>query len=166
MQNIHMVGKKQLAESGINFIACPSLAIPCLEKTYYPKFLWFPTMEALLAEIVKRKPLIVLDVLENTLSGDKVPTNMRGIPEVYCIRAWDTLPERDWSIIRSNICETDNHHFAFKWDISNSTDPYILASIKKKALVEHNANEYSKRELEEYMANAKTHNKRHPLLST
>lgn len=166
MTVINIIGKKQLVERKMNFISCPSLAIPVLEKTYYAKFSWFATLDALINDVSNRKPLIILDASDKAVTHDKIPAEMRNLSEVFCIRAWDTLPERDWSIIRNNICETDNHHFTFKWDIDNCSDPVILAAVKKKERAEQAASEYDKRELAEYMASSKAHNKRHPLLST
>jgi hypothetical protein len=166
MTVINIIGKKQLAERKLNFISCPSLAIPVLEKTYYAKFSWFTTLDALILEMNKRKPLIVLDSSDKAVTHDKIPLEMRNLPEVFCIRAWESLPERDWSVVRNNICETDNHHFTFKWDIDNCSDPIILAAVKKKERADQVASDYAKKELEEFMASAKAHNKRHPLLST
>ncbi len=165
MPTIKVIGKSQLAERKVNFLACPALAIPVLEKTYYPKFLWFTSMDALVAEVSKRKPLIVLEATD-AVAVDKIPTALRTAPEVFCIRAWDALPDRDWNIVRSNICETDNHNYTFKWDTDNFTDPVISASKKRKELEEQQAREYDKKELEELASAHKSHGKRHPLLNT
>lgn len=166
MPVIHVVGKKQLAERKVNFLACPSLAIPVLEKTYYPKFLWFTSMDALVAEVSTRKPLIVLEASDKSVTPDKIPAQLRSAPEVFCVRAWDSLPDRDWGIIRNNICETDNHNFTFKWDTDNFSDTVISAAMKRKALEEQQAREYDKKEIEEFAASHKAHGKRHPLLNT
>lgn len=167
MPVIRTVGKAELAASKLNFLACPSLAIPVLEKTYYPKFSWFTSMDALVAEMSKRKPLIVLEApADKSVTPDKVPANLRSAPEVFCIRAWDSLPERDWNIVRNNICETDNHNFTFKWDTDNFSDPVILAAKKRKEVEEKQAREYDKKELEEQASMYKANGKRHPLLNT
>jgi hypothetical protein len=167
MPVIHVVDKTHLAERKISFLGCPSLAIPVLEKTYYAKFSWFTSMDALIAEMTKRKPLIVLDSpADKGVTADKIPANLRASPEVFCIRAWDSLPERDWSIVRNNICETDNHNFTFKWNTANFSDPVILAAQSRKDKEALRAREYDKKELEEYATMHKMSGKRHPLLST
>ena len=166
MTVIRVVGKAELAERKVNFLGCPSLAIPVLEKAYYPKFSWFTSMDELVTEMSKRKPLIVLETTNNSITADKIPTHLRGNPEVFCIRAWDTIPERDWSIIRNNICETDNHNFTFKWNTENFSDPVISAAKKRKEIEEQQARDYDKKELEEHAAMAKVNGKRHPLLNT
>lgn len=164
--NVVQVEKKQLVEMQLNFLGCPSLAIPVLEKTYYPKFLWFTSLEALKEGLSKVKPLIVLDASDKPVTSDKVPPALRNQETVYCVRAWEGIPERDWNIIRNNICEPTDHNFTFKWDTENYSDAVITAAKKRQADAERQAREYDKKELEEHMTNHKNGGKRHPLLRT
>jgi hypothetical protein len=166
MSKIIMVDKKQLSEIKLNFLTCPSLAIPVLEKTYYSKFFWFRDMNEVFAKLSKVKPLIILDAADKIPTFDKIPPEFRNLENVYCVRMWDSIPEKDWIVIRSNICETDNHNFTFKWGTEYFTDPIITAAMRKKEIAENQAKEYDKKELEEFMENHKTGCKRHPLLNT
>lgn len=166
MPKIVFVDKTQLAELKMNFLACPSLAIPVLQKTYYSKFYWFTSLETLKETLSKITPLIVLSISDKPPTPDKVPANLKTAETVYCVRAWEQIPERDWNVIRNNICETDNHNFTFKWDTDNFTDTVIQTAKKRQEAEAQKAKEYDKKELEEFMAFHKTGGKRHPLLNT
>ncbi len=166
MPKILLVDKTFLANEKFNFLTCPALAIPVLEKTYYPKFFWFATLEELKSAMSKLKPLIVLDTADKYPADNKIPAQFRTADSVYCIRAWEQIPDREWNIIRNNICEPDNHNFTFQWGTDNFNDPVIQAAKKRRELEESQAKEYDKKELAEYMAAHKSGGKRHPLLNT
>lgn len=167
MTVIREVGKAQLAELKVKFLAVPTLAIPVLEKVYYPKFLWFTSIDALVKEVSTRKPLIVVDMgPDKRVTPEKIPAHLRQAPEVFCIRAFDSLPEREWNMVRANIIETDNHNFTFKWDTDNYTDPVIEAAKTRQEAEAKAAREYDLKELQEYAQSASTGKKKHPLIST
>jgi hypothetical protein len=167
MTVIREIGKAQLVELKVRFLAVPTLAIPVLEKVYYPKFLWFTSIDALVKEVSTRKPLIIVEMpTDKRITPEKVPAHMRQSPEVFCIRAFDSLPEREWSMVRSNIIETDNHNFTFKWDTDNYSDPVLAAAKTRQEAEAKAAREYDLKELQEHSQSVSTGKKRHPLLST
>jgi hypothetical protein len=165
---INEVSSTDLVSYGIKFIQCPALAFSVAEKTYYCKFVWAESKEELLKELSIRKPLIMFKK-DSTITStpplsSRIPEKLKICKEVFYTRAWDTLPDRDWSILKNNIVESDNINFTFNWDIDNYTDPIFTAAIRRRENDRKLAAEYDKREIE--MALAIKTKKRHPLLNS
>ena len=131
------LGKAELAELGLNFISVKVPVFPVLHTTYTVKMQFFKTIEELKETLSNVTPLIVFDTTgvyesQPRVNPDLLPPEIISNGSGFYVRAVIDINPSDWRLLRSNIAESDNHNFTFKWDTEHYSDP-VIDKAKEKA---------------------------------
>ncbi len=125
--NIFGLGSAELAELGLKFISVPVPIFPVLQNIYRMKMNWFVTKDLLINKLSNVDPLIIFDITnvykqQPKVNESLIPDFIKMNKEGFYVRAIIDMPQHDWRILKTNIIQSENHNFTFKWNIDNYKD--------------------------------------------
>lgn len=135
------LGSKELAELGLRFISVTVPVFPVYQKVYSVKMHYFVSKELLVETLKDIDPLIIFDTTkvyesQPTINQNLIPDFIRMNGGGFYVRAVTDINQADWRVLKTNIAETENHNFTFKWNTENYQDKVFESAknIEKRDL--------------------------------